>query len=115
MVRFQYASFEPDGPVLKLRAFFSPASLFFFCWLPMAAAGQLAATPATLAGVTDSVNRKMVKLFGSGGFRGLNSYGSGIVVSPDGYVLTAASPLLDTPELRVHLWDGRRIQAKVIV
>jgi serine protease Do len=57
----------------------------------------------------------MVKLFGSGGFRGLNSYGTGVVVSPDGYVLTVANPLLDTPDLRVHLWDGRRLQAKVVV
>jgi serine protease Do len=71
--------------------------------------------PPSLAGVVDQVNRKMVKLFGSGGFRGLNSYGTGVVVSPDGYVLTVASPLLDTPDLRVHLWDGRRFQAKVVV
>jgi serine protease Do len=69
----------------------------------------------TLAGVAEDANRKMVKLFGSGGFRGLNSYGTGILVSPDGYVLTVASPLLDTPDLIVHLFDGRRLSAKTIV
>src|SRR5262249_37558733 len=63
----------------------------------------------------EEVNRKMVKLFGSGGFRGLNSYGTGILVSADGYVLTVASPLLDTPDLLVHLSDGRRLNAKVVV
>lgn len=67
------------------------------------------------AAVVEQVNRKLVKLYGSGGFRGLNSYGTGVVVSPDGYVLTAASPLLDTAELRVHLSDGRRYLAKVVV
>lgn len=70
---------------------------------------------ATLATVTEEVNRKMVKLFGSGGFQGLNSYGTGILVSPDGYVLTVASPLLDSGDLLVHLFDGRRLIAKVIV
>src|SRR6266851_4024273 len=70
------------------------------------------APTATLAAVTEEVNRKMVKLFGPGGFQGLNSYGTGILVSPDGYVLTVASPLLDTPDLLVHLAEGRRLSAK---
>jgi serine protease Do len=71
--------------------------------------------PQSLAAVTEQVNRKMVKLFGSGGFRGLNSYGSGVLVSPDGYVLTVASPLLDTSDLLGHLSDGRRVHGKVVV
>src|SRR5215207_8547546 len=65
--------------------------------------------------VTRQVNQKLVKVYGSGGFRGLVDYGTGIVITPDGFVLTAASHLLDTPELRVHLADGRRCQAKVVV
>jgi serine protease Do len=65
--------------------------------------------------VSRQVNPKLVKVFGSGGFRGLVAYGTGIVVSPDGYVLTASSHLLDTQELRVHLYDGRRAMAKVVV
>jgi serine protease Do len=65
--------------------------------------------------VVTKVNARLVKVFGSGGFRGVVAYGTGIVVSPDGYVLTAAGSLLDTPELRVHLADGRRCQAKVVV
>lgn len=67
-------------------------------------------------GVVEQVNKKMVKLFGTGGFRGLVHYGTGIVISPDGYVLTAASHILDTSDLRVHLFDGRRIGGvKVVV
>jgi len=65
--------------------------------------------------VAAKVNARLVKVFGSGGFRGVVAYGTGIVISPDGYVLTAAGSLLDTPELRVHLADGRRCPAKVIV
>jgi S1-C subfamily serine protease len=70
---------------------------------------------ASLVAMAEQVNQKMVKVFGSGGFRGVNSYGSGVLISADGFVLTVNSPLLDTPDLRVHLWDGRRLNAKVIV
>jgi serine protease Do len=61
------------------------------------------------------VNQKLVKVYGSGGFRGLVDYGTGIVLTADGFVLTAASHLLDTQELRCHLYDGRRCPAKVVV
>jgi S1-C subfamily serine protease len=65
--------------------------------------------------VAEQVNQKLVKLFGSGGFRGLVDYGTGILISADGYVLTVSSHLLDTSELRVHLYDGRRLTARVVV
>lgn len=64
--------------------------------------------------VGNEVNNKLVKLFGSGGFKGLTSYGTGIVVSPQGHILTVANQLLDTQDLRVHLADGRRFRAKVL-
>src|SRR5437660_1510844 len=67
------------------------------------------------ATVTEQVNQRMVKIFGSGGIRGINAYGSGIIVSAEGHVLTINTPMLDTPELVVHLWDGRRLSAKVVV
>jgi serine protease Do len=85
-----------------------------FLLAPVAAQAQAPAS-LSLAAVAEQVNQKMVKLFGSGGFRGLNAYGTGVLVSPDGYVLTVASPMLDTPELLVHLWDGRRLHARVVV
>src|SRR5262245_6195840 len=65
--------------------------------------------------VAEQVNKKVVKLYGSGGFQGLASYGTGALISKDGYILTVASHLLDTQELRVHLYDGRRFLAKVVV
>ena len=64
--------------------------------------------------VSVEVNNKMVKLFGSGGFKGLTSYGTGIIVSSQGHILTVANQLLDTQDLRVHLADGRRYRAKVL-
>ena len=64
--------------------------------------------------VCQDVNTKMVKVFGGGGFIRLNNYGSGIVISPEGHILTVASPLLDTTELAVHLYDGRRFKAVVL-
>lgn len=68
----------------------------------------------SLAVVVEKVNPKLVKLFGSGGYQGLASYGTGVIVSPDGYILTVASHILDTSDLLVHLSDGRRFHAKVV-
>jgi serine protease Do len=68
----------------------------------------------SFAAVAEKVNAKLVKLFGGGGYQGLASHGSGVVVSPNGYILTVASHILDTPDLLVHLADGRRFKAKVV-
>lgn len=65
--------------------------------------------------VADEVNQKMVKIFGAGGFRGTTNYSSGIVISADGHILSIASQTLDAAELIVHLYDGRRMKAKVLV
>ena len=68
----------------------------------------------SFAAVAADINKKVVKLFGSGGIKGLASYGTGILVSADGYILTVNSHLLDTQDLRVHLWDGTRWHAEVV-
>lgn len=65
--------------------------------------------------VSEKVNAKVVKLFGAGGFRGVANYGSGILISPDGHILTAASQMLDSAEIIVHLADGRKMKAVVLV
>src|SRR6478735_1800233 len=64
--------------------------------------------------VAGEVNKKMVKLFGAGGFKGLPSYGTGILVSPKGHILTVNNHILSTTDLRVHLYDGRLYHAKVV-
>jgi serine protease Do len=64
--------------------------------------------------VSGQVNRKMVKLFGAGGFKGLPSYGTGILVSPKGHILTVNNHLLSTADIKVHLYDGRFFLARVV-
>src|SRR5262249_17233439 len=68
----------------------------------------------SFADVAEKVNEKVVKLFGAGGIRGLPSYGTGVLISADGYILTVSNHILDTQELRVHLSDGRRYIAKMV-
>src|SRR5438270_5551266 len=61
-----------------------------------------------------NVNKKMVKLFGIGGFKGLPSYGTGILVSAEGHIVTVNNHILINPGILVHLYDGRQYQAKVL-
>ncbi|HEV3263639.1 MAG TPA: trypsin-like peptidase domain-containing protein [Gemmataceae bacterium] len=95
-----------------LRSRFWPvAALAALLLCPLAAGAK-----DSFAGVAEQVNKKCVKLFGAGGFQGLAAYGTGVLVSKDGYILTAASQMLDTQNLRVHLADGRRYeQVRVVV
>src|SRR5207248_2684903 len=80
---------------------------------------SLAAVVPTVRGadpydkVATEANEKLVKLFGAGGYRGAESFGTGIIVSPQGHILTAAAPFLDGRELRLHLPDGRKYAFKV--
>lgn len=78
----------------------------------------LLASPAVAADpfvkVAQQVNEKVVKIFGAGGFRGATNYSTGVLVSADGHFITIASQTLDTSELIVHLFDGRRMKAVVL-
>jgi S1-C subfamily serine protease len=65
------------------------------------------------AEVIDEVQSKMVKIYGAGGFRGLEAYQSGFLISEDGYIATVWSYVLDTDPIIVHLGDGRRFEGKV--
>jgi serine protease Do len=81
--------------------------------------GMLSASLVTAADpfdkVSSRVNEKVLKVFGAGGFRGATNYSTGILVSEDGHFLTVANQTLDTSELIVHLSDGRRVKASVLV
>src|SRR3954466_9394004 len=84
----------------------------------LTAAVALAPAPARatdpLREVAEQVNTKVVKVYGAGGFAKVGHFGSGIIVSPEGHVLTVANHLLDTESLVVHLYDGRRMRARVL-
>ncbi len=62
--------------------------------------------------VAREVQPKVVKLYGSGGFRGLEAYQSGVLISAEGHVLTVWSYVLDADEVTVVLDDGRRYSAR---
>jgi serine protease Do len=68
----------------------------------------------SFAAVAKDVNRKMVKVYGAGGWRSVNAYCTGVMISPDGYILTVYSPTLDTENLRVHLYDGTRHAVELV-
>ncbi len=123
----QQTPVTPDsGPLLRRGRRCSSAAirrestLRLALWVGVGILGGLFATaPTVLAAdpfheVAEKANRKLVKIFGAGGFSRLNNFGTGIVVSPDGHILTVANQLLDTPDLVVHLYDGRRMRAQVL-
>ncbi len=68
----------------------------------------------SLHSVIAQVQPKIVKIYGAGGFRGLEPYQSGFLVSADGDILTAWSYVLDTEYLSVTLDDGRKFDAKLV-
>ena len=73
-----------------------------------------ARSESSLADTLRRAQPAMVKVYGAGGFQGLEAYQSGFLISPDGHILTAYSTVLDTPALRVVLDDGRRLEAKML-
>lgn len=78
--------------------------------------GAPATAPLTssFAEVIESVQPKIVKIYGAGGFRGLEPYQSGFLISADGHVLTVWSYVLDTDYITVTLDDGRKFDAKLL-
>jgi S1-C subfamily serine protease len=99
---------NPRSTLTHVRA----AALAIGC-LAIAAVQALAVDgPASFAPVARQVQPKVVKLYGSGGFRGLEAYQSGLLVSGQGHVLTVWSYVLDADEVTVVLDDGRRYVAR---
>ena len=64
--------------------------------------------------LVDRIQEKVVKLFGAGGAKGLESYQSGVLIGSDGYILTSWSTVLDVTSVRVVAYDGRRLNATVV-
>lgn len=58
--------------------------------------------------------RKVVKIYGAGGLRGLESYQSGVLVSPQGHVLTVMSTVLDADEIDCVCDDGMRYRGTLV-
>jgi serine protease Do len=64
--------------------------------------------------VIDQVSRRVVKIFGAGGMRGLYAYSTGFLVSPQGHVVTVWSHVLDDQSVTVILHDGRKFEGKIV-
>jgi serine protease Do len=91
--------------------------LGLFLAIAVGAAGTPAKTtaaPPALADTLEATLAKVVKIFGSGGVRNLEGYGTGLLVSPNGHLITVWSHLLDSGDVSVVLNDGRRFNAKFI-
>ncbi len=87
---------------------FALASLFSLLALSPARADQ------SFADIARQVSPKVVKIWGAGGFRNINAYCTGVLISPDGFILTVYSPTLDSREIRVHLYDGTKYIAELV-
>ncbi|MDR1925248.1 MAG: trypsin-like peptidase domain-containing protein, partial [Planctomycetaceae bacterium] len=57
---------------------------------------------------------KVVKIYGAGGVPGMHGYQSGIIISPDGYILTAITPSLQTDSITVVIDTGKKYEAAQI-
>jgi serine protease Do len=91
--------------------FFPPLALFLAIG---ASAASDNSTRNDLHTVARRVQPKIVKLYGTGGLRGLEAHQSGILVSAEGHVLTVWSYVLDGDEVTVVLDDGRRFEAQLV-
>ena len=80
--------------------------------LAQAQAKQNAPVKVNRNGVSIALER-MVKLYGASIGR-VKGYGSGVIVSPNGLILTAFSPLLDAETITVVLASGKKHDAKLI-
>ncbi len=90
------------GPVVKLVT--AAVVLISSTW-PVAA-------QIDLSEVNQSIQPKIVKLYGAGGLRRLEAYQTGLLISDDGYILTAWSHLIDGDTVTAVLADGQRLQAR---
>ena len=81
-----------------------------------AVAGVACGLPAVAATPGETIvaaARKVVKVHGAGGVRGLEGYQTGVLVSPAGHVVTVMSTVLDADEIDCVLDDGRRFRARL--
>jgi serine protease Do len=90
-----------------------------FLWLALCAGALLPASGARAAAneyerAIAGVQPKFAKIYGAGGFRGLEPYQSGFLISDQGHILTVWSYVLDTDYITVTLNDGRRFDAKLL-
>jgi len=95
-----------------VRAGYATACLMLLAIGPLPA--RAAQTGPSFSDVVDDVQARIVKIHGAGGYRGLEPYQSGLLISAEGHVLTVWSYVLDTDYIAVTLDDGRRFDARLL-
>jgi S1-C subfamily serine protease len=100
----------------KTWSFRTAAALFilYFAFFISLLCVPQAASAADSASAIDAAQRRVVKVYGAGGASGLEAYQTGVLISPEGHVLTAWSYVLDTDTVAVVLHDGRRLEGKLV-
>ena len=106
----------PSSPTFAMR---TRGQTLFRAWLCVVLMSLgLSLTPSLFAAdrlhAESEVQSKVVKLFGAGGLAGLQGYGTGFVISPNGYIATVSSHLLDGGTVSVILSNGKRLTGKVL-
>jgi S1-C subfamily serine protease len=59
-------------------------------------------------------SRAVVKVYGAGGVRGLEGYQTGVLVSPEGRIVTVMSTVLDSDDIDCVLDDGSRHRGTLV-
>ena len=89
-------------------------SLVIGHFLALVLLSQTASAQSSLSATIDAVQPKLVKIHGAGGLQRLEAYQTGTLISAEGHILTAWSYVLDTPDVAVTLYDGRRKLATLV-
>ena len=74
---------------------------------------QPPAAPSAMANLIDQSQPKMAKVIGAGTGR-IDGYATGVIVSPDGLVLTAQGVFLDGAQVKIELADGKSYPATIL-
>ncbi|QDT38133.1 S1C family serine protease [Stratiformator vulcanicus] len=84
--------------------------------LTASVAMMFAVAPASAIGAEGlpAALKRTVKVFGAGGLRGLESYSTGFLVSPEGHIVTIWNHVLDVEPITVVLDDGRKYEADIV-
>ncbi|MEQ8837885.1 MAG: trypsin-like peptidase domain-containing protein, partial [Lacipirellulaceae bacterium] len=91
-----------------------PRRFLFACLALFLTLGSDASASRPLRSAIRATQQKVVKIYGAGGLRQLEAYQTGIVISPEGHVLTTLSYVLDTDDLAVVLDSGQKFQAEFV-
>jgi S1-C subfamily serine protease len=96
------------------RRFVISGKLFSFVSLMIFVGIISPAHGANIKQVIHETQTKMVKIYGAGGYKGLEAYQSGFLISSEGHILTVYSYVFESDYITATLDDGRKYEAKMI-